>query len=397
VNQPLYRLLYPLLAAVGLLALLAAILPAQAQTTPMDFDETSAYAPASLTANAPLTQTQPGPRYGHTLTRVGDAIYLFGGMDAAEQGAVGRMPMADVLHDLWAFDLGNNHWRELTPQGDAPAPRFGHAACASNDKLFVQGGLGALAEFGDQWYYDPVSNTWQIIVPDNQGPNPLVGHAAIPDAGGAPVLFGGASLGGTYMDTRVWRYNPVSNRYSMLKEEYNDALKRRWHYMGSVPGSRRFLIFAGIGADGEPLADMWLFDLETRTWTQEWPRLGLFVLSADGMSIRETAVVSPTARAEVAGVIYGNRFLVLGGVDESGAELDEVWEYDLATHSWRALLPLPAPRRQAAAAILEEREDQVDVLVFGGISGGEVISDTLVYTVDIPPTYTVYLPLAMRQ
>lgn len=58
---------------------------------------------------------------------------------------------------------------------------------------------------------------------------------------------------------------------------------------------------------------------------------------------------------------------------------------------------LPAPCRLAAAAILAERADQVDVLLFGGISRGEVISDTLVYTVDVPPTYTVYLPLVVRQ
>lgn len=129
---------------------------------------------------------------------------------------------------------------------------------------------------------------------------------------------------------------------------------------------------------------------------QEIPQLGPFIFSEDGMSIQETAVVSPTARAEMAGVTYGNHFLVLGGANENGAELDEVWDYNLILHRWRALPSLPAPRRMAAAVILEEREAQVDVLVFGGISEGEVISNSLVYTVDILPTYTAYLPLAVR-
>jgi hypothetical protein len=59
--------------------------------------------PAFLTASTPLTETQPGPRYGHTLTQVGDAIYLFGGVDAIEQGVAEGMPMANVLNELWEF------------------------------------------------------------------------------------------------------------------------------------------------------------------------------------------------------------------------------------------------------------------------------------------------------
>ena len=394
-NRFFFKLGQILLAGSGLLVLWIVIVPVECATVNLAAQTTGA--PTSLTASTLLTGTQPSPRFGHTLTRLGDSLYLFGGMDAVEQGAVTVGPMGEVLDEMWAFDLENAEWQQLTPAGDAPEPRWGHAASASNNKLFVQGGMTAFSEISDQWSYNPVTNTWQSIVPYNQGPNALVGHAAISDADSAPVLFGGASLGGTYMDTRVWRYNPDTNKYWVLKEEYNDTLKRRWHYMGSYMGGGRFLIFGGIGADGKPLNDIWIFDLETRTWMQELPRLGPFSFATEGGSIQQTAVVSPTARAEMAGVTYGRRFLVLGGVDENGTELDEVWEYDLATHSWRALPSLPAPRRMAAAAILEEREAQIDVLVFGGISGGEVISDTLIYTVDVPPTYAVYLPLVIRQ
>jgi hypothetical protein len=355
--------------------------------------------PAFLTASTPLTETQPGPRYGHTLTQVGDAIYLFGGVDAIEQGVAEGMPMANVLNELWEFSLENHDWKEVQPQGDAPAPRFGHAATSVGEatslgKLFFFSGiLNGGYEIRDQWLYDPVSNSWQQIVPENEGPSglALAGHSAVTEASSKPIIFGGAS--GSYMDTRVWRYNVDTNRWLKISEAYNNKLPRKWHFATTIrkAGQQYMVVVSGTDPAGQMLEDVLLFDFKTLQWIQILPLPSAFSSAA---WVSESG---PTGRAQMAGVAYGSRVLIMGGMDASGDELDEVWELDVATTSWRALPPLPAPRRMAAAAILEERDGQVDVLLFGGISEGEVISDTLVYTVDVPPTYTIYLPLVMRQ
>jgi hypothetical protein len=391
------KLIYALLAAASASLILVAIFPAQAKTTSPAPDEPLARAPASLSASALLTGTQPSPRYGHTLTRVGDAIYLFGGVDAVEQGAAEVMPMADVLNELWVFSSTTKLWTEVQPQGDAPAPRFGHAATSVDEatslgKLFFFSGiLNGGYEVRDQWLYDPVDNGWQQIIPENEGPNGLAGHSAVTEASGKPVIFGGAS--GSYMDTRVWRYNVDTNRWLKISEAYNNKLPRKWHFAATIrkAGQQYMVVVSGTDPNAQMLEDVWLFDFQTLQWTQILP------LPSTSSSDARVSEPGPTGRAQMAGVAYGSRVLIMGGVDESGTELDEVWEFDVTLTHWRALPPLPAPRRLAAAAILEEREDQVDVLLFGGISNGQVISDTLVYTVDVPPTYTVYEPLVMRQ
>lgn len=395
-NHHFSKRMVPLLAAAGLLLTLAAILPAQAEIASSALDESLESPPAFLTASTPLTGTQPSPRYGHTLTQVGDAIYLFGGMGSVDQHTVGEIGDLTVLNDLWEFDRGSNEWKRLLPQGDAPTPRFDHAATTVRGattiaKLFLFSGiLNGGFEVRDQWLYDPVGSSWHQIIPENEGPNGLAGHSAVTEASGKPVIFGGGS--GSYMDTRVWRYNVDTNRWLKISEAYNNKLPRKWHFAATIgkANQKYMVVISGTDPTGQMLEDVWLFDFQSLQWIQILPLPSTFSSAA------RVSEPGPTGRAQMAGVAYGSRVLIMGGMDASGDELDEVWEFNMATTSWRALPPLPAPRRMAAAAILEEREGQVDVLLFGGISEGEVISDTLVYTVDVPLTYMIYLP-AIRQ
>jgi len=67
---------------------------------------------------------------------------------------------------------------------------------------------------------------------------------------------------------------------------------------------------------------------------------------------------------------------------------------------------LPAPRVGSAAVAMPPGfiqasspvTDEVRVLLFGGLSGGQAITDTLflTYTVELPPVQKLYLPLILR-
>lgn len=396
-NPSRSALVCALLVLVGTLAILATVHPAQARTASPAPVEPLTRVPAPRDAATTLTQTQPGPRFGHTLTRVGDAIYLFGGATTLEPDETGRMPLGEVLNDLWEYNLSNNVWREIEPQGERPEARYSHAATTAVGeeavtKFFLLSGLlSGDYEVRDQWFYTPIVNAWQRVIPENEAPNAMAGHSAVTRDDGAPIIFGGASLGGTYFETRMWTYYPDINRY-WSTELYNSKLPRKWHSAMTIGklGHQFMIVISGADPTGKLLDDVWLYDFQSRIWIPVWPPT--LATASDG---RES-FAGPTGRAQMAGVAYGSRALILGGMDESGAGLDEVWEFDAATSSWRALPPLPAPRRMAAAAVLEERADQVDVLIFGGISGGEVISETLVYTVDVPQAHKIFLPLVVR-
>ncbi|MBN2393679.1 MAG: hypothetical protein JXR84_23300 [Anaerolineae bacterium] len=85
-----------MLAITGILILVVALLPTRAETSALSPESPQARTPALFAASTPFTGTQPSPRYGHTLTQIGDLIYLFDGINAVEQGAAKLGPTGEV-------------------------------------------------------------------------------------------------------------------------------------------------------------------------------------------------------------------------------------------------------------------------------------------------------------
>ena len=77
-------------------------------------------AQAGRLAPSPLqAQTEPSPRYGHTMVTISDTVYLFGG-EGVTTSTVGYLPLAPsiglndvvILNDLWAYDSGSSEWQK---------------------------------------------------------------------------------------------------------------------------------------------------------------------------------------------------------------------------------------------------------------------------------------------
>ena len=66
----------------------------------------------------------------HTVTAVGDQLWLFGG--APKQGA--------MLEDLWALDVPTLTWKQPDVQGASPPPRCSQAAAAVGSQIYYVGG-----------------------------------------------------------------------------------------------------------------------------------------------------------------------------------------------------------------------------------------------------------------
>lgn len=114
----------------------------------------------------------PEVRYGHTLTKVNDQAYLFGGK--SETGTGGS-----YLHnDLWRFDGQQDSWQNLQP-ANAPEKRYGHSAVENNGKLYIMNGIGANNKIlNDVWVYDAGKGTW-VKEQSIDAPSGRYNHAAI--------------------------------------------------------------------------------------------------------------------------------------------------------------------------------------------------------------------------
>jgi len=78
-------------------------------------------------------------------------------------------------------------------------------------------------------------------------------------------LFGGENSDGKYID-KLYQMNIQSNQWSAVKTKGHQPLPRTCHSMTSV--GARIYIFGGIGEHGEPLNDLFVFDVNSSSWLE---------------------------------------------------------------------------------------------------------------------------------
>ena len=89
-----------------------------------------------MAPNMPLiSSTWPSRRYQHTMTTVGNKVFLFGGRGSSK-----------ISNELWEFTVDTGLWRLLDASagvsGPSPSPRYSHAmSSVDKDKFMIFGGM----------------------------------------------------------------------------------------------------------------------------------------------------------------------------------------------------------------------------------------------------------------
>lgn len=123
------------------------------------------------------------------------------------------------------------------------------------------------------------------------------------------------------------------------------------------------------GGGGEQNAETWTFDPVTAKWTIKEPNT-----SPPGVCCAQQNVFDPIQNRYV-------RFRSFSGSHgwhwfrENYLSNNEVWNYDLATNTWRDMRPVPAPKTSPLRCASWDSDDQV-VVLFGGEGNQE---GTVVY------------------
>lgn len=90
----------------------------------------------------------------HTMTAIGNHLYVFGGDDAN-----------GYSNALWRFDITTDAWEHVTPV-NLPPTKNRHAAGTYNGRLYIFGGNGGAYEedrYNDLWEYNPEDNRWRQL------------------------------------------------------------------------------------------------------------------------------------------------------------------------------------------------------------------------------------------
>lgn len=279
---------------------------------------------------------------------VAHAMVVFGGEDAGAR-----------RNDIWALDLANHTWTELTPGGGSmPAGRITPASVYDVDhhQMLMFSGRGAGGTFlNDTWAFDLNANTWSQFTPAGAVPAIRYGVATCYDVvGQTQVTFAGFTFQGRFDDT--WRFDPAVGEWSDVSP-VSSPLERCLHGACYDAINRRMIMYGG--QNGGALGDIWSFDLATETWTELTPLTGpdprwFSTFEYDRLNHRVT-------------MFSGNRNVA--------GLANDVWVFDLSLDEWIELFPggTPPSAREGAVAVYVQSEDRI--VVFGGEDAGGLRND----------------------
>jgi hypothetical protein len=226
---------------------------------------------------------RPSRRAGHSLTRVGDRCYLFGGVTDHS-----------LLNDIHYFNCGTTAsvrsgvaWTTPAVTGDAPRPRSYFSASAVGHSIYIFGGEEGAAAGGSPYYdnmqpnryndlykFDTHLMQWSKPVTSGVPPASRSRHAAIVAGASIFVVGGRDGLYQKQLDD-VFEYRTGSQQWVGVKDPINDervhtqtatnqnfepgALPKRTRFNHSVAAYGDFAYFYGGAIDGELMNDVDIF------------------------------------------------------------------------------------------------------------------------------------------
>jgi gliding motility-associated-like protein len=269
--------------------------------------------------------------------------------------------------------LGNYGTQGVSSPTNVPPSRYQAAYWKDlTGKFWVFGGVafgGSSDHYNDMWMFDPATEEWTWV----QGPQlanntsgqygtkgvssplnipPARGWGANCWTGkdGMLYLYGGfGSIGTSFND--VWRYEIATNEWTWIAGSNTTGVLANHGTLGVAsptndPGERNecksgwtvndeLWMFGGFSGAAQAANDLWKYDLNTNLWTWESGSNIPGSTGSYGTVGVPAASNMPPSRASYTKWGTGDEaFYIFGGIDGFGADLNDVWKYDLNTKLW---------------------------------------------------------------
>jgi hypothetical protein len=335
-----------------------------------------------------LSGPRPGPRSDASMVYdpLRNRILLFGG---DTRGTVNGIEQPLFTNETWAFDMATQQWEKLALPGP-PEARGGYAAARGGRAWYIFGGrsgsFGTLRLHNDVWAYDLDNDAWTEVTPDlPKDTNPNVPdprhrtHAAYDPTGNRLLVFGGNSDADHFaaqVHNDLWAFDLVGHSWSEVAKSSPWPLARSDFAADLDETNRRFYIFGGA-RDPQTLSDeLWRFNIASSTWE----------------SFPPTGAPAPPEFARFGGQIAyvptEDAVYLMGGEDATAiGRRNDLWRFELGTRSWISVVAGETELRSPICGIPERREEhgwlflppEARLLLFGGQSDCGLLDDTWYY------------------
>jgi len=194
------------------------------------------------------TSVRPDGRWAHSaLQHNSSEVVIFGGSSPGL-----------CFNDVFSFSVRTCQWTLHEPTGVSPAPRSGHSVCRVGESMYVFGGNTTEDSFNDLWEYAMDKRAWAQVRTRGAAPSPRVGHVLVP-FGDRLMVFGGRKYTDNSFDPALHCYDLQRRRWSDLKVHGEHPQVRTGH--AAIPCGSGFLVFGGLGQNGEYFNDTFLLRL----------------------------------------------------------------------------------------------------------------------------------------
>lgn len=278
-----------------------------------------------------------------------DRIILFGGDKNGHHSFLG---------DTWAYDYNTNTWTNMSPK-ISPSARDRHAMVydSRSDRIILFGGYNGNDYLNDTWSYNYNTNTWTNMTQFFPGKLANHGMAYDSESDGIIVFGGGAN--------QTWSYDYSNNTWTEMKPKKAPYFPSSY-VLAYDSESDRIIAF-----DGFPkIIHTWIYDYNTNTWTNVSPSF------FPGPLLQGYAMVYDS---------QSDRVVLFGGVRELPSIINETWQYDYNTNTWKNVSSdVRPPERASHAMAYDSKSDHV--ILFGGSHAPFVnLDDTWVYGPEFKP------------
>ncbi len=282
----------------------------------------------------------PGPLMSHKMVFMGDEIFMFGGMNET-----GSSSWTDYIQDdFYKFD---SEWTKLE---NGPGPRFDHNMEATDDSIYVFGGVTPNGRTNDLWKY---TDNWIEVNTDLLPPKRSSGGFVYDDLNNRLILFGGYGENDIKLDD-TWAFYLDNSSWVELKPETHPS-KRYGLSLVSDTNLDVAILFGGNDVDtGGKKNDLWIFDMTTDIW-------------------EELQISNPAPRYWhlAAHNSVDHEMVIFGGDVSTSGIMDDTWKFDYMVKTWVEITSSGPEPRDAGAMVF----DGENWVLYGGYNDGGILND----------------------
>jgi len=205
----------------------------------------------------------PSTRTGHSIVRIQNDIFLFGGLKTSNY----NKSVDKYCNDLWKLSLSGTEvqWTRVAYSGYRPSGRESHSLVADADKILLFGGTNSVRKrrcLQETCHFTVGDTQYSCALLTTSGRSPEAVGFSANQLNKKVFVFGGILDGRTTNEFFMFYTEELS--WIPLRSE---GIRARCDHSSAVVG-KFIYIYAGAASASEILNDLWRFDTDEMTWEE---------------------------------------------------------------------------------------------------------------------------------